>query len=119
MINNESYTPNYKREPILLSNHVVASIHLFQRYANFDDMWEIDAIEAQWDKGLGGPYEYHEQHIHAAKQFVKQLEGHWCVAFMEALKNEIDLELKKHKQEMENENKSGWFNRIQGSRKAI
>lgn len=70
---NLNYIP---REPILLDKHTVALIHLFTRHDYLEDVWMIDT-------------NYYTKRLHpykdAAKQFVEQLDEHYCAAFVEEL----------------------------------
>lgn len=81
-----------RRAPILLSAHTVALILIYSRHDHMDDIWTSDVPQYYEDV-----YNVHEA---AAKQFVEQLDGHWCVKFMEALIKEIRLRIKKHKEEI-------------------
>jgi len=66
-----------RRAPIVLNKNTVALIHIFEKYDDLEDMWMHDL-----DKYMIENYEEHEK---AAKQFISQLEGHYCVLFMENL----------------------------------
>ncbi len=65
------------RAPIVLSNHTVMVIHLFERSDEFEDFWINEY-------GMGFN-EYMNSHRSAAVQFVAQLKDRWCIAFMEEL----------------------------------
>lgn len=66
-----------RREPIVLSSHDIALIHIFEKCDELADMWMEDS----------GDYrvENYEQYEKSAKQFISQLKGSWCVLFMESL----------------------------------
>lgn len=66
------------REPIHLSAHAVALIHIFDRTDYLEDGWTFAA-----------PIDVDLFYKTAAKQFISQLEGYGCVAFLEALRDEI------------------------------
>jgi len=76
-----------ERKPILLSKNICALIWIFDRT---DELFDICA---------GGYEKYNDSEVskEAAKEFVKQLKGRWNGIFMEALKKEINLELKKYR----------------------
>lgn len=73
----------YDRKPIVLSSHSVALIHIYERNSYFEDVWTVDLDDYISEENLES----------SAKQFVDQLENHWCVTFMEALINEIQKRL--------------------------
>jgi len=66
-----------RRAPIIMDKNTVALIHVFHKHDDFDDMWMHDI-----EKYILENYEQYEE---AAKQFINQLDGHWCVLFMEHL----------------------------------
>ena len=76
------------REPILLNHNTIALLQIFHKTDDIEDMW------AWWMEKL--QIEHYEVHEKAAKQFVSQLKEHWCIAFMESLKKEIDIILDEH-----------------------
>ena len=82
------------REPIRLSRNCLAIINIFTRYDDIEDVvWlsDIDSYnEKEWDLM-----------DKAAKQFISQLKGHWCVRFLEQLRNEIDRTLEIHNKEFQ------------------
>jgi hypothetical protein len=80
-----------RRTPILINNHAVALLHIFTRYDHLEDLWTVDADGLDKEKW--------EMYDEAAKQFVEQLEDQWCIKFMEALRDEIDKQIKEHKKE--------------------
>lgn len=70
------------RHPILLSPHDVVVLHIFHKHDHLEDMWMSDIEQYMIEK-----YEGYEG---AAKQLISQMEGHWCPAFMIALRDESD-----------------------------
>jgi hypothetical protein len=84
---------DYKRKFIQLRSDVLVLLHIFEKDVDhsFEDM-SLEDHEEVWkmDRTL-----YKE----SAKQFIDQLEGHWCVAFLEALRDEcierIELDRKR------------------------
>ncbi len=79
---------SYKRFPIELNEHTIMLIKLFSRQDYFSDLWEDD-LEAKYGI-LGLNFK------DAAKQFMDQLEGHYCYAFLEDMVLEM---MKRMKQE--------------------
>lgn len=73
------------RAPILLSRHDVAVIHIFHKHDHLEDIWMSD-VPRYYE-------EVHDNYAASAKQFVEQLEGAWCGAFMESLVKEIQARL--------------------------
>lgn len=90
------YFKNYDRKFIQLSRDICMLIHLFEKDPDksFEDIFLHDLSNV------------HEKDFHmfqeAAEQFIHQLEGNWCIAFLEALRNECDKIIK----ERTNENSS-------------
>ncbi len=75
------------REPIQLTRHAVAVIHIFARHDKIQDLGMLDDEEYEkecWDR-----------HTKAAKQFIEQLEGYWTPRFLQALRDEITERLRK------------------------
>jgi len=71
------------REPIMLSPHAIAVLHIFTRTdCYFEDTWIYDI-----DRWVTETYQNYEK---AAKQFIAQLEGHECLYFMRTLRKELD-----------------------------
>lgn len=96
---------DYKRKFIQLRSDVLVLLHIFEKdsYHSLEDI-SLEDHEEVWkmDSTL-----YKE----SAKQFIDQLEGHWCVAFLEALRDEcierIELDRKRVelvKEKMKNAN---------------
>lgn len=88
----ENFFKKYDRKFIQLSRDVGMLIHLFEK--DSDHTWED-----VWLQDFTGVYErdmllYEE----AAQQFIKQLEGHYCTAFLEALRNECDKHIQEHRE---------------------
>ena len=78
------YFKNYDRRFIQLSRDICMLVHLFEKASehSWEDIWLHDFNNvAEHDF-----YLYQE----AAKQFIDQLEGHWCRAFLQALRDECD-----------------------------
>lgn len=82
------YFKNYDRKFIQLDRNTCMLIHLFEKDADhsWEDVWlhDFDGI-AEHDFLL-----YKE----SAKQFIDQLEGNWCRAFLEALRDECNSRIK-------------------------
>ena len=85
---------DYKRHMIQLRPDVVMLIHLFHR--DLDHSFETIYMDDN-DSFYGTDFETIQD---AAHQLMLQLEGHYCTAFVEALKNECEqiLEHEKEKQ---------------------
>lgn len=96
---------DYKRKFIQLRSDVLVLLHIFEKDSDHsledicledhEEVWKMDSTL------------YKE----SAKQFIDQLEGHWCVAFLEALRDEcierIELDRKRVelvKEKMKNAN---------------
>ena len=73
-----------ERKPIVLSSHAVALIQIYTRTDDFADIWVSDL----------DPYMRTIDFEGSAKEFIDQLDDHWCVAFMEALVKEINKRIK-------------------------
>ena len=75
----------YEREPIKLSSHAMMLIHLFTRTDRLEDICWLDG---DLTNGVPGrPYRK------AARQMMNQLEGQHCIAFLLALRDEINHEV--------------------------
>jgi len=72
-------------KPILLDKNTVAVIHIFERTDTFDDIFY------ETDRNI----DKHDTYINAAKEFINQLDDHWCISFLRELRNGIDNILKK------------------------
>ena len=85
----------YKRHLIQLRPDVAILLHIFQRDTddNFESIW-LDDNEEYYAAD-------HECIKDSAHQLLLQLEGHWCDAFIEALRDECDEILKKGKEKKE------------------
>lgn len=88
----DDFFKKYDRKFIQLDINTAMLIHLFEKDSehSWEDIWLQD---------FTGVYErdmllYKE----AAKQFIDQLEGNWCVAFLEALRDECDKHIKEHEE---------------------
>ncbi len=86
----ENFFKTYDRKFIQLNRDIAILIHIFKKDKShsWEDIWLHD---------LTGVYEkdilmFEE----AAKQFIDQLEGHWCIAFLEALRNECNKHIQEH-----------------------
>lgn len=83
----------YKRKFIQLNRNIVLLLHIFEK--DVDQSWEdidLEDNEEVWKMD----YNLYKE---SAKQLIDQLEGHWCVAFLEALRDEcierIELDRKR------------------------
>ena len=88
----ENFFKKYDRRFIQLSRNVAILIHIFEKDLDhsWEDIWLQDFTEVcERDHFL-----YKE----AAKQFIDQLEGNWCVAFLEALRDECDKHIQEHRE---------------------
>lgn len=86
----DDFFKKYDRKFIQLSRDIGMLIHLFEK--DKDHSWEDI-----WLHDFTGIYE-HDFFLYkeAAKQFLDQLEGHWSVAFLEALREECDKHIQEH-----------------------
>jgi hypothetical protein len=80
----------YEREPVLISPHTVVLLQIFTGHGHFKDLWSWDYIQEAHFTSTPDFYE------RAAKQFVIQLEGHGCIAFYEALRDELQKHIDEH-----------------------
>ena len=73
---------DYKRKFIQLRRDVLILLHIFEKDTDhsFEDM-SLEDYEEVWKMD-------HTLYKESAKQFIDQLEGHWCIAFLEALRDE-------------------------------
>lgn len=87
----------YKRHLIQLRPDVVLLLHIFEKTANgeFESAW-LDDNEKHY-------YEDFKCIKDSAHQLLLQLEGHWCTAFIEALRDECNEIISHEKQEASNE----------------
>lgn len=85
----------YNRHLILMRPDTALLMHIFRRDLehNFEDAW-LDDNDSYAEKN-------YEVITESAHQFMLQLEGHYCIAFLEALKEEIDNVLKHNYAEIE------------------
>ena len=86
------------RRPFLIHHDTVAKIDILEPVSrDFLNMywscWEEDEdidtedeVQAIWKNG--------------AKEFVRQLEGRWCVAFFRCLRDELDRIIKEHEEQV-------------------
>ncbi len=84
----DDYFKKYERKFIQLNRDTVMLIHLFHKESDhsFEDIWLHD---------LTGVYETDFNILRdSAKQLINQLEGHWCRAFLEALRDECSSRIK-------------------------
>ena len=76
--------------PIMLSKDCVVVLRLFTREHNGDDfsidLWMSDSYDHMAESV--------DQHKLAAKEFIDQLSGQQCMAFMLALRDEADFQIK-------------------------
>ena len=88
----ENFFKKYDRRFIQLSRNIAILIHIFEK--DLDHSWEDI-----WLQDFTGVCERdHFLYKEAAKQFIDQLEGNWCVAFLEALRDECDKHIQEHKE---------------------
>lgn len=83
----DKFFKNYKRKLIQLHKDTAILIHIFEKDTDhsFEDVWLHD---------LTGVYETDIELLRgSAKQLIDQLEGHWCRAFLEALRDECDARI--------------------------
>lgn len=71
-------------KPILLNRHTCALIFIYKRTSSFTEM-ALSDYEAK---------DMIELQRKAAKEFIEQLQGEWCVDFMEKLRDEINERLR-------------------------
>ena len=89
----DDFFKKYDRKFIQLSRNIGMLIHLFEK--DSDHSWED-----VWLQDFTGVYEKdHLLYKEAAKQFVDQLEGHYCISFLEALRNECDKHIQEHRKQ--------------------
>lgn len=83
----DKFFKNYKRKLIQIHKDIAILIHIFEKDTDhsFEDIWLND---------LTGVYETDIELLRgSAKQLIDQLEGHWCIAFLEALRDECDARI--------------------------
>ena len=80
----DDYFKKYDRRFIQLDHNTVMLIHLFEKDLDhsFEDIWLNDFTKV-------AEYDYNLYEI-AAKQFIVQLEGNYCISFLKALREECD-----------------------------
>lgn len=78
---------NYKRFPIMLSDHTAIIVHVLSSTAKIDDIFLLD-FKTKYVENF-------KDYKKAAQQFFAQLEGHYCDMFVEELRDECDRLLKK------------------------
>ena len=76
------------RHPIVINKNAIALIQIFTRQDSWEDIPFLEDLDDR--------FEYEEYYKNMAKQFIDQLEGKYCVAFLDALKKECDVRIKKH-----------------------
>lgn len=77
----------YKRKLIQTDRDIAILIHIFEKDSDhsFEDAWLHD---------LTGVYETDVELLRdSAKQLIDQLEGNWCRAFLEALRDECNTRI--------------------------
>ena len=79
------------RYPIKINNHAVAVIHIFTKTDDLEDLWMTD-MQSYLEENYNG-------YQGAAQQFIDQLKDYWNIAFMEALRDEIDKRIQDHNTE--------------------
>lgn len=90
---------NYKRTLIQLNKDVAMLIHILEKDSDhsFEDIWLHN---------LTGVYETDLELLRSsAKQLIDQLEGNWCIAFLEALRDECDARIEQDLIEVKKERK--------------
>lgn len=83
----ESLFKKYKRKLIQTDRDIAILIHIFEKDSDhsFEDAWLHD---------LTGVYETDVELLRdSAKQLIDQLEGNWCRAFLEALRDECNARI--------------------------
>lgn len=85
-MNNIDEFENYERKLIKINSDTVVLLHIFKKKLNhhFED-WMVFQDNEQYFKK-----EYIPDYEDAARQFIKQFEGEECMAFVIALKNELE-----------------------------
>jgi len=81
-----SYITDKSRKVIVLSPCTLATILIYEHGTNFEEIGLMERDEVDYSELM------HE----AAREFIRQLEDHWCVRFMEALVEEINILLKRN-----------------------
>lgn len=86
----ENFFKKYDRKFIQLDTNAAMLIHLFEKDSehSWEDIWLQD-FTGVYEKDVLLCEE-------SAKQFIDQLEGHWCIAFLEALRNECDKHIQEY-----------------------
>lgn len=88
----DDFFKKYDRKFIQLDINTAMLIHLFEK--DSDHSWEDI-----WLQDFTGVYEKdHLLYKDAAKQFINQLEGHYSIAFLKALRDECDRYIEEHKE---------------------
>lgn len=88
----DDFFKKYDRKFIQLSRDIGMLIHIFEKDSNhsWEDIWLHD---------FTGVYEKdHSLYKDAAKQLLDQLEGHYCIAFLKALRDECDKHIQEHRE---------------------
>lgn len=81
---------NYKRDFILINRNTAILLHIFTKDINYP--LEEDIILSDHDNYEIDMFNTYKT---SAEQFIKQFEGHNCIAFIEALRDECNKILKK------------------------
>lgn len=78
---------NYDRKFIQISRDIAILIHIFEKDKehSWEDIW-LDDLKGVWEHD----YKLHRE---SAKQLITQLEGNWCRAFFEALRDECNEQI--------------------------
>lgn len=81
---------DYKRKFVQLDRETALLLHIFTKDEehSWEDIWLHDYTGV-----AEADYFIHEE---AAKQLLDQLEGHWCVAFLETLIKECQQRIDEH-----------------------
>ena len=83
----DNFFKSYDRKFIQLDRDIAILIHLFRK--DPDHSWEDAWLHDFTDVAEKDFFLYKE----AAKQFIDQLEGNWCRAFLEALRDECNARI--------------------------
>lgn len=86
-VNMDDADPEVRRVSIVLSEHAIMLMTLFKkRHDNLDDLWAWDWLSE----------EIHTGYKKSSQQVIDAMEGHWCPAFLMALRDRITETLAEH-----------------------
>lgn len=83
----DDFFKKYDRKFIQINRNIAILIHIFEKDSehSWEDIWLSD---------FTGIHEYDYNILRdSAKQFITQLEGNWCRAFLEALRDECNEQI--------------------------